>query len=61
FLAVLFLGERMSWRLFAGLLLAFAGVAVLFLASPNTDIPEIERWIGNAFIAGSAFAWATST
>jgi drug/metabolite transporter (DMT)-like permease len=61
FLAVLFLGERMSWRLFAGLLLAFAGVAVLFLASPNTDIPEIERWIGNAFIAGSAFAWASST
>ena len=61
FLAVLFLGERMSWRLFGGLVLAFAGVAVLFLASPNTDIPEIERWIGNAFIAGAAFAWAAST
>ena len=61
FLAVLFLGERMSWRLFGGLVLAFAGVAVLFLASPNTDIPEMERWIGNAFIAGAAFAWAAST
>ena len=61
FLAVLLLGERMSWRLFGGLVLAFAGVAVLFLASPNTDIPEMERWIGNAFIAGAAFAWATST
>ena len=33
----------------------------LFLASPNTDIPEMERWIGNAFIAGAAFAWAAST
>ena len=61
FLAVLLLGERMSWRLFGGLVLAFAGVAVLFFASPNTDIPEMERWIGNAFIAGAAFAWATST
>ena len=61
FLAVLFLGERMSWRLFGGLVLAFTGVAVLFLASPNTDIPEMERWIGNAFIAGAAFAWAAST
>ena len=61
FLAVLFLGERMAWRLFGGLVLAFAGVAVLFLASPNTDIPEMERWIGNAFIAGAAFAWAAST
>lgn len=61
FLAVLFLGERMSWRLFGGLVLAFAGVAVLFLASPNTDIPEMERWIGNAFIAGAALAWAAST
>ena len=61
FLAVLFLDERMSWRLLGGLALAFAGVAVLFLASPNTDIPTLERWIGNAFIAGAALAWATST
>ncbi len=61
FLAVLLLGERMTWRLFGGLVLAFVGVAVLFLASPNTDIPEVERWIGNAFIAGAAFSWAAST
>ena len=61
FLAVLFLNERMSWRLLAGLALAFAGVAVLFVASPNTDIPTLDRWIGNAFIAGSALAWAAST
>ena len=61
FLAVLFLDERMSWRLLGGLALAFAGVAVLFLASPNTAIPKLDRWIGNAFIAGAALAWATST
>ena len=36
FLAVLFLKERMTWRLLGGLMLALAGVAVLFLASPNT-------------------------
>ena len=61
FLAVFFLSERMTWRLLAGLALALAGVAVLFVASPNTDIPAIDRWIGNTFIAGSALAWAAST
>jgi drug/metabolite transporter (DMT)-like permease len=61
FLAVFFLDEQLSWRLLGGLGLAVAGVAVLFLASPNTDIPEVERWIGNAFIAGAALAWAAST
>ena len=61
FLAVLFLKERMTWRLLGGLILALAGVAVLFLASPNTDIPTMDRWIGNTFIAGSALAWAAST
>ena len=61
FLAVLLLDERMTWRLLGGLALAVAGIAVLFFASPNTDIPAVDRWIGNAFIAGSAFAWAMST
>lgn len=61
FLAVLFLGERMTWRLLGGLMLALAGVAVLFLASPNTDIATLDRWTGNTFIAGSALAWAAST
>ena len=60
-LAIFFLNEAMTRRLFGGLLMALAGVAILFLASPNTDIPSIERWIGNAFIAGAALAWASST
>lgn len=60
-LAVFFLKEAMNRRLFFGLLLAFSGVAVLFLASPNTDIPTTDRWLGNVFIAAAALAWATST
>jgi len=51
----------MHRRLFFGLLLAFSGVAVLFLASPNIDIPTADRWLGNVFIAAAALAWATST
>lgn len=61
FLAVFFLGEAMTKRLFGGLGLAVAGVTVLFLASPNTDIATADRWLGNTFIAGSALAWACST
>jgi drug/metabolite transporter (DMT)-like permease len=61
FLAVVFLDERMTPRLLGGLVLALAGVAVLFLASPNTDIAFTDRWIGNGFIAGAALAWACST
>jgi len=60
-LAVFFLNEAMTRRLLGGLLMALAGVAILFLASPNTDIPSVDRWIGNAFIAGAALAWASST
>jgi len=60
-LAVFFLDEAMHRRLFIGLLLAFTGVAVLFMASPNTDIPTGDRWLGNLFIAAAALAWATSS
>ncbi|HJM55335.1 MAG TPA: DMT family transporter [Poseidonia sp.] len=60
-LAVLFLGERFTLRLVTGLSLALIGMLVIFTASPNTDIPEIERWVGNAFIAGAAMAWAASS
>ena len=31
------------------------------MASSNTDIPTLDRWIGNVLIAGAALAWATST
>lgn len=60
-LAVIFLNQRFTWRLLIGLGLAFAGMLVIFTQSPNTDIPEIDRWIGNAFIAGAALTWAASS
>lgn len=60
-LAVPFLKEPMTRRLFGGLALALIGVIVLFLESPNIDIPPVERWIGNTFIAAAALAWASST
>ena len=60
-LAVVFLGERFTQRLLIGLSLAFTGMLVIFTQSPNTDIPEIERWFGNAFIAGAALTWAASS
>lgn len=60
-LAVFFLGEVLHKHLVYGLVLAVSGVAILFLASPNTHIPTHDRWVGNAFIAGAALAWATST
>lgn len=60
-LAVIFLGERLTRNLVVGLALALIGMLVIFTASPNTDIPELDRWFGNAFIAGAALAWAVSS
>ena len=60
-LAVLVLGHPMTKELGGGLALGLMGIVVLFLASPNVDLPVAERWLGNAFIAASALAWATAT
>ena len=60
-LAIPFLGERMTKRLGAGLIIALTGVAILFVYSPNVDIPIDERILGNILIILSAGAWATST
>ena len=60
-LAIPFLGERMTKRLGAGLIIALTGVAILFVYSPNVDIPIDERILGNTLIILSAGAWATST
>ena len=60
-LAVLVLGHPMSKELGGGLTLGLLGIAVLFFASPNVELPVAERWLGNAFIAASAMAWATAT
>ena len=60
-LAVLVLGHAMTKELAGGLTLGLMGIAVLFVASPNVDLPVGERWLGNAFIAASALAWAASS
>lgn len=60
-LAVIVLGHPMTKQLGGGLALGLLGIGVLFLASPNVDLPTSERWLGNAFIAASALAWATAT
>lgn len=60
-LAIFFLNEAMHWRLGAGIALGLAGVTVLFLYSPNVDIPFYERALGDALIAGAAFSWACNS
>ena len=60
-LAVIVLGHPMTKELGGGLFLGLLGITVLFLASPNVDLPANERWLGNAFIAASAMAWAAAT
>lgn len=60
-LAIFFLNEAMHWRLGAGIALGLAGVTVLFLYSPNVDIPFYERVLGDVLIAGAAFAWACNS
>ncbi len=60
-LAIPFLGEKMTKRLGAGLIIALSGVTILFIYSPNVDIPVTERILGDVLIIFAAGAWASST
>ena len=60
-LAIPFLGEKFDTRLGLGVLLAFSGVAVLGWYSPNVDIPNNERLLGDALIGLAALSWAGAT
>lgn len=60
-LAIIFLGEKMTVRWIFGLILGISGIAVLFVYSPNVDIPFDERLLGDILIAGAAGAWACSS
>jgi drug/metabolite transporter (DMT)-like permease len=60
-LAIPFLGEKMNLQLGGGLLLAVSGVIILFLYSPNVEIPFDTRLLGDLLIAGAALSWAAST
>jgi drug/metabolite transporter (DMT)-like permease len=60
-LAIVFLNERMNWRLGTGLGLGIIGVTILFLYSPNVDIPFNERALGDVLIAAAALSWACNS
>ena len=60
-LAIPLLSEKMSARLASGIGMGVSGVAILFLYSPNIDIPADERILGNALIALAALSWAYSS
>lgn len=60
-LAIVFLNERMHWRLGTGLTLGIIGVTILFLYSPNVDIPFDERALGDLLIAAAALSWACNS
>ena len=60
-LAIPFLDEKMNWRLATGLLCGLSGVIVIFLYSPNIEIPFDLRMKGDLMIAGAALAWASSS
>ena len=49
-LAVLFLGERFTARMGAGLGLGVAGVVLIFLRSPNVALDPQDRMIGDGLI-----------
>ncbi len=60
-LAIFFLNERMNWRLGTGLAMGIIGVTILFLYSPNVDIPFNERALGDLLIAAAALSWACNS
>jgi len=60
-LAIFFLNEHMNRFKIIGVFLGLSGMLILFLDSPNTQIPQGDRWLGNSFIACAALAWAGSS
>ena len=59
-LAIFFLDEKMTKRLGTGSILAIAGVVILFLRSPNIDIPAGTRMLGDLFVMLAALSWSAS-
>jgi drug/metabolite transporter (DMT)-like permease len=53
------LGERMDTGKIAGLVLAFAGVAVIF--SDSLSVPGPDAWIGDLMCVGAGILWAATT
>jgi drug/metabolite transporter (DMT)-like permease len=59
FASIVYQDEKISWSRLVGLSLAFTGVFLIFLYSPNIDTPN--RLLGNLIIFGAALVWATYT
>jgi drug/metabolite transporter (DMT)-like permease len=60
-LAIPLLSEKMTARLATGLGLGVSGGVILFLYSPNVNLPADERIVGNLLIAFAALSWAFSS
>ena len=52
------LSHKLTSKSISGMALSFTGILLIFLASPNIDIPLKERLIGNSLIMFGAFAYA---
>jgi drug/metabolite transporter (DMT)-like permease len=57
-LSVFALSHKLTNQSLLGMALSFTGILLIFIASPNIDIPLKERLIGNSLIMFGAFAYA---
>jgi len=57
-LSVFALSHKLTAKSISGIFLSFIGILLIFLASPNIDIPLEERLIGNSLIMFGAFTYA---
>jgi len=57
-LSVFALSHKLTRESISGIILSFAGILLIFLASPNLDIPLEERLVGNSLIMFGAFVYA---
>ena len=57
-LSVFALSHKLTRESISGIILSFAGILLIFLASPNVDIPLKERLVGNSLIMFGAFVYA---
>ena len=57
-LSVFALSHKLTTKSIYGIFLSFTGILLIFIASPNVDIPLEERLIGNSLIMFGAFTYA---
>ena len=57
-LSVFALSHKLTRESISGIILSFAGILLIFLASPNVSIPLEERLVGNSLIMFGAFVYA---